>query len=225
MKRLKLAVALLSLAVLLVTTVPAILAQSGLSRQPFEWIIAKQLTVDGFIMDRPMVLRLQDVKDDAGGNVVDTEVTTGSTTITTSITNPDYPRNVAVVLTQSTTYSTEVRTAGNVLVTGVDARGNPRVEVLAMTALSTTETLTGSVPWATISQFEIPAQTFPITVTVSLGKKFGLPKSKLVATNDVYFFTINNAYTSAVTIDATNATFAPDVGVTANDDFTVWMKQ
>lgn len=224
MKRLKLVVLLLSPAVLAGIAVPGILAQSGLSRQPFEWIIAKQLTVDGFITDRPVTLRLQDVKDDAGGNVVDTEVTTGSTTITTSITNPDYPRNVAVVLTQSTTYSTEVRTAGNVVISGVDARGNPRVEVLAMTAVSTAETLTGSVPWATISQFEIPVQTFPITVTVSLGKKFGLPKSKLVATSDVYFFTINNAYTSTVTVDTANATFAPG-SVTANDDFTVWLKQ
>lgn len=226
MRKFKIAVFVGSLVLLLGLAVSNILAQSGgLSRQPMEWVIAKQLTVNGYVTDRPVALRLQDVKDDTGGNVrAEAAVTTGTTTITSSITNPDYPRNLQVTLAQ-TTGTTSLRTAGNVLITGVDARGNPKVEVLAMTAVTTTEILTGSVPWATISQIQIPAQSFAISLTVSLGKKFGLPKSTLVATSDVYFFTLNNAYTSSFTVDRSNATVAPDVGVAANDDLTIWFKQ
>ena len=205
--------------------VPFVLAQGGLSRQPLEWAIAKQLSVEGYITDRPIALRLQDVKDDTGGNVLaETSVSTGTTTITSSITNPDFPRNLQITLAQDTNIWTAVRTAGNVLITGVDARGNAKVEVLAMTAISSTEALTGSVPFATITNFQIPAQSFQISMTVSLGKKFGLPKSRLVATSDVYFFTVNNTYSSNVTVDRTNATVAPS-SVSANDDLTIWFKQ
>lgn len=218
--------AVLTMAVLILLAVlaPVIWAQGGgLSRNVFQWVIAKQLTVDGYIVERPVMLRFQDVKDDTGGNVLaETAITTGTTSITSSITNPDYPRNLQITLAQVSTSA--LRTAGNVVITGVDARGFPRLELLAVTAISATEYMTGSVPFATITSFQIPAQGHAISVTVSLGKKFALPKTKLVATSDVYFFTANNTYSANVTVDADNATFAP-ASVSADDDYTVWFKQ
>lgn len=221
-------VAAFGLALMMLAAVIApIAAQSGgLSRNPFDWVIAKQLTVNGYITDRATALRLQDVKVRGGGNVrAETEATTGTTTITSTFTNPDYPRNIEITIAQKTGTYTGIRTAGNIYIYGIDARGIAHVDTVAMTAISASQTLTGVVPFATLTQVVIPAQTFPVSVTLSLGKKFGLTKAPLVSTADVYFFTTNNTYTSSFTVDKTNGTVQPTTDPTANDDYTIWFKQ
>jgi len=221
-------VAAFGLALMMLAAVIAPIAAQGggLSRNPFDWVIAKQLTVNGYITDRSTALRLQDVKVRGGGNVrAETEATTGTTTITSTFTNPDYPRNIEITIAQKTGTYTGIRTAGNIYIYGIDARGISHVDTVAMTAISASQVLTGVVPFATLTQVVIPAQTFPVSVTLSLGKKFGLTKAPLVSTGDVFFFTANNTYTSSFTVDKANGTAQPTTDPTANDDYTIWFKQ
>lgn len=216
----------LSLMILAAVILPVVAQGGGLSRNPFDWVIAKQLTVNGYITDRATALRLQDVKVRGGGNVrAETAVTTGTTTITSTFTNPDYPRNIEITVAQITGTYTNVRTAGNIYIYGIDARGISHVDTVAMTAISASQTLTGVVPFATLTQVVIPAQSFAISITVSLGKKFGLTKAPLVSTSDVFFFTTNNTQSTSFSVDRVNGTVEPTTAPTANDDYTVWFKQ
>lgn len=227
MKHLKMAAAgALALVVFVAVMLPVLAQGGGLSRNPFDWVIAKQLTVNGYITDRATALRLQDVKVRGGGNVrAETEATTGTTTITSTFTNPDYPRNIEITIAQKTGTYTGIRTAGNIYIYGIDARGISHVDTVAMTAISASQTLTGVVPFATLTQVVIPAQTFPVSVTLSLGKKFGLTKAPLVSTADVFFFTTNNTQSTSFTVDRANGTVQPTTDPTANDDYTIWFKQ
>lgn len=238
----------LVLALLAGLTLP-VLAEAGISRQSFEWIVAKVLTVQGNtdlkgdlnvdedvtvtgdvsandltltgnIASRALVLRLQDVADDTATNVLAaTAVATTTSSITTNITNPDYPRNVVVTLS-----STAQRTAGNITLTGVDARGTATTELLAMTAITVSQTLTGNVPWASITSVAIPTQTRAFTISVGLGEKFGLPLLP-VASGDVFKVTKTNVHTTAYTVNTTYGTVGMTADVSANDDFGIWVKQ
>lgn len=226
-----------------------VLAEAGISRQSFEWIVAKMLTVQGNtdlkgdlnvdedvtvtgdvsandltltgnIASRALVLRLQDVADDTATNVLAaTAVATTTNSITTNITNPDYPRNVVLTLS-----STAQRTAGNITLTGVDARGTATTELLAMTAITVSQTLTGNVPWASITSVAIPTQTRAFTISVGLGEKFGLPLLP-VASGDVFKVTKTNVHTTAYTVNTTYGTVGMTADVSANDDFGIWVKQ
>lgn len=246
----ELAVVALLLMVIVILSAAPILAQSGLSRQRLEWAIAKRLlvsgistfqgaatfdssatiagattvddvTIGGNIASRALYTRLQDVKDDASNNVLAaTAVATTTTSITsTSLTQPDYPRNIRITLT-----SAAQRAAGNITVSGTDAQGNSTSETLAMTAITATEALTGSVPWAVVDTIALPTQTGSITVTIGLGEKFGLPLIPQ-ASADVFFFTKANAYTSSYTVNTTYGTVLPTADVAANDDYTIGVKQ
>jgi len=243
----------LALVLLAGLTLP-VLAESGISRQSFEWIVAKMLTVQsdtdlkadlavggdaavsgdisaddltindvtisGNIGTRALVLRLQDVADDTATNVLAaTAVATTTSSITTNITNPDYPRNVVVTLS-----STAQRAAGNITITGVDARGTATTELLAMTAITATQILTGNVPWAGITSVAIPTQTGAFTISVGLGEKFGLPLLP-VASGDVFKVTKTNVATTAYTVNTTYGTVDMTADVSANDDFGIWVKQ
>lgn len=252
--------ATLVLALLAGLTLPA-LAETGISKQSAEWLIAKLLTVtgdtdlqgdlnvdedvtiagalavtgnvagtgdisandltlSGNIASRALVLRLQDVADDTATNVLAaTAVATTTHSITTAITNPDYPRNVVVTLS-----STAQRTAGNITLTGVDARGTATTELLAMTAITVSQTLTGNVPWASITSVAIPTQTRAFTISVGLGEKFGLPLIP-VASGDVFKVTKTNVHTTAFTVNTTYGTVGMTADVSANDDFGIWVKQ
>lgn len=238
----------LVLALLTGLALPA-MAETGISKQSAEWLVAKLLTVQGNtdlkgdltvggdtamtgdvsandltlsgnITSRALVLRLQDVADDTATNVLAaTAVATTTHSITTAITNPDYPRNVVVTLS-----STAQRTAGNITLTGVDARGTATTELLAMTAITVSQTLTGNVPWASITSVAIPTQTRAFTISVGLGEKFGLPLIP-VASGDVFKVTKTNVHTTAFTVNTTYGTVGMTADVSANDDFGIWVKQ
>lgn len=186
-------------------------------------VATDDVTVGGNILTRALAIRLQDVANDASNNVLAaTGVVSTTTSVTTSITNPDYPRNVVVSYQTTTT-----ATATSLTIAGVDARGTSTSEALAVAAISGTQTLTGSVPWASITSFTWPTtRTEAVTLTVGLGEKFGLPLLP-AASGDVFFVTLNNTYQNAVsyTVNITYGTVLPIADVAANDDFSIWVKQ
>lgn len=183
--------------------------------------VGGDLALTGNFSARSLMLRLQDVADDASNNVrAAAGVISTTSSITTSITNPDYPRNVKVTYQTVTT-----ATAGSFTVTGVDARGEATTDVLAVGAISGTQTLTGLVPWASVTSFTMPgSRTEAVTLTVGLGEKFGLPLLPVVA-GDVFMVTVGNVFTTAYTVNTTYGTVLPTADVAANDDFTIWVKQ
>ncbi len=163
--------------------------------------------------------RYQDVADDAAGNVLtETLAVSATTSITTNITSPDYPRNLRITY-QTTTTST----AGTLTVTGTDARGNVRTtngEGFTIAAISGTQTFTGSIPWAVVSGFTLPTRTEAVSITVGLGEKFGIGKIP-ASSAEVFYLSIGNVYTSAYTVDTTWGTVLPTADIAANDDLTI----
>lgn len=174
------------------------------------------------IAGRAAMIRVQDAAvADAYINVMgSTGVPSATTSITaSSLTQPDYPRNVVISYTTTTTATT-----GTVTVVGVDARGSSATSLMTVAAISGNQTITGSVAWASITSFTLPTRTEAVTFSVGLGTKLGLPIIP-VASSDVFMVTKNNTYTTAYTVDTTYGTVAPTVVVAANDDFSIWFKQ
>lgn len=170
------------------------------------------------IANQSLLLRYQDVA--AAPNIrAAAAVVSQTTSITTSLLGIEYPRNVVITLASDTQ-----RTAGDITVAGTDARGNSTTEILAMTATTTTQTLTGNVPWKSVSSFTIPSQTIAITFTATGGQKFGLPLLPSAA-GDLYHLTVNATPQTAPTVSTTYGTFDPVSTPAANVDYNVWVKQ
>jgi hypothetical protein len=127
-------------------------------------------------------------------------------------------RNVVLTWVTVTT-----ATAGNVTVTGVNARGVADTDVIAVGAVSGTQTLTGDTPFQAVTSMTLPARTEALTLTVKGGQLFGLPRLPNAA-GDLYHLTVN--LTPAVpTVNPTLGTFNPVVTPAAGVDYDVWMRK
>ncbi|GIK42442.1 MAG: hypothetical protein BroJett011_62750 [Chloroflexota bacterium] len=176
------------------------------------------VTLTGNIANRALYLRYQDVAA-APSIYAEAEVVSTTTSITTSILGIGTPRNVVLTYVTVTT-----ATAGSVTVTGTDARGNSATELIAVAAVSGTQTLTGVVPWQSITSLAMPTRTEAVTLTIIGGQKFGLPIIPIAA-GDVYHLTVNATPQAAPTVNATYGTFDPVSTPAADVDYNVWMKQ
>lgn len=180
-------------------------------------VTADDLTVT-HLTGRSLFLQYQDVAQ-APSIYAAASVVSTTNSITTSILGIDTPRNLVISLS-----SDAQRAAGNITVTGVDARGAAATEVLAMTAITDAQTLTGVVPWVSVSGFSLPAQTVAITFSVAGGQKFGLPILPEAA-GDLYHLTVAATPQAAPTVNATYGTFDPVATPAAGVDYDVWLKQ
>ncbi len=101
-----------------------------------------------------------------------TNLTSGTQTITSGITNPDFPRNLSIT-------GGAALMAGNVVITGTNIRGATITETIA---LSGTSTVVGNKAFATVTSIQLPALTNDTndTVSVGIGVKLGLER-ELVA--------------------------------------------
>jgi hypothetical protein len=92
---------------------------------------------------------------------------TGTTVVTTAITNPDVPRNVTVK-------GNAAGIAGDVVIVGTNASGDEITETIALNAA--TEAL-GALAFKTVTSITLPAKTNASgdTVSVGRGKIFGMP--------------------------------------------------
>lgn len=95
-------------------------------------------------------------------------------TITTGITNPDYPRNVTIK-------GNAVGNAGNVVITGTNYKGETITDTIALNGATE---VAGVKAFRTVTSIQLPVETHAGTDTVSIGVgvKFGLPHIVLYAT-------------------------------------------
>lgn len=209
-----------TLTVVLVT----VLAMSALaftayaaSKANFDWIVTQRLTVTNEIVGRALPVRFQDAAAASTSNVISTSFVAGETGITSGLTQLDYPRNLVFAVTATTT-----PTAGTITIVGTSANGETTSEGLTFGAISGTQTITGSMPWANVSSIAVPVQTITITVKAGGGIKFGLPFKPRAGA--VYKVTLNNTDITTYTLDTSYGTLLPGA-LSANDDLTVWVKQ
>jgi hypothetical protein len=183
-----------------------------------ELAVTGDIDLTGNVANRSLFLRYQDVAA-APSIYAEAAVVSATTTITTSILGIETPRN-AIVTWQTVTTAT----AGNITVTGVDARGNSTTELVAVGAVSGTQTLTGVAPWASITSLALPTRTEAVTLTVVGGQLFGLPLIPNAA-GDLYHLTVNETPQAAPTVNTTYGTFNPVSTPAADVDYNVWVKQ
>lgn len=103
----------------------------------------------------------------------------GPQVVTTSITNPDVPRNVT---------ATSGGTAGDikavqVTVTGTDLEGNTITETLPVFTVDSATTVVGSKAFRAVTSYSVPAMDGTgATVAIGVGSKLGLPTRLAVNT-------------------------------------------
>jgi hypothetical protein len=172
--------------------------------------------VDHFV-GRSTFIRIQDADAAPSIRAAATVVATVSA-VTEEILGIQYPRNLSITYVTVTT-----ATVGSITVVGVDARGVAATELVAVAAISGSQTLTGVVPWQSVTSLTLPTRAEDVTLTVAGGQLFGLPYVPAAAA-DVYHVTVNK--TPAVpTVDTTYGTFNPVSTPAANVDYDVLMKQ
>lgn len=120
-----------------------------------------------------------------------------ATTVTTGITNPDFPRALLVKGNAS-------GIAGNVTIYGKDVNGYNIREVIALNGSSV---VNGRVPFASVSKIVLPAKTNASGDNVSIGTtaKLGLIHP-ITASTDIKLLKVAGTAESAAAVDATNGT-------------------
>lgn len=133
--------------------------------------------------------------------------------IAAAITSPDQPRNVTITDTGTGT--------GDIVVTGVDAKGNTVSETITIVG----GTAVGNVPFAIVTNFVIPATVLGgDTIAVGIGSKLGTCKP-FASASSVYKV-IKNATDDVVANWTANATYGTvdvsDVNaIIGGDEFTI----
>lgn len=127
--------------------------------------------------------------------------TTAVTTISTFLRQPDWPRNIVVVVAATTAADIA---AGNIVVTGLNFADEVITETHAVTA-DTAGTFTGTKAFKTVTSVAVPIQDgASVTVDVGWGVIFGLPY-KLYADELVFLKLFNKAVDAATVVaDATD---------------------
>ena len=109
----------------------------------------------------------------AAGVLAATTLADGATTtVTTGITNPDYPRSLSIVANAAQT--------GNVVITGTNRAGKVITETLVANG---TTAVNGTKAFATVTQVVLPARAdVGRTISVGAGNKLGLANKLAVNT-------------------------------------------
>ncbi|MCL0078410.1 right-handed parallel beta-helix repeat-containing protein [Dehalococcoidia bacterium] len=142
----------------------------------------------------------------------------------TDVTSPDVPRNTMIRITNTDTVNAQTPDGGNIVIEGVDARGNSVSETLVVPATSIpaggTSDVFGSKAFATVSKVTYYTETnIAITVSVGISNRIGLP---VCSSNlDGVFRIARNRVVEAVgPVDLVNGTV--DLGtIAAGDDFLI----
>ena len=127
--------------------------------------------------------------------------TTAITTISTFLTQPEWPRNIIVVVAATTAADIA---AGDIVVAGSNFAGEEITETHTVTA-DTAETFTGTAAFKTVTSVTVPIQDgTSVTIDIGWGVIFGLPY-KLYADELVFVKLFNKAVDAATVVaDATD---------------------
>lgn len=134
---------------------------------------------EGVAVDRAFLAHInipKPVAADSDGMVDGVECTTGAEAdplvITTFTTQPDWPRNIVVVVAATTTGHIA---AGDIVVKGINFADEEITETHTVTA-DTAGTFTGTVAFKEVTSVTVPVQDGDsVTVDVGWGKVFGIP--------------------------------------------------
>jgi len=145
----------------------------------------------------------------------------------TDTTNPDVPRNVMIRITNTDGVNPQTPDGGDIIVEGVDAKGNSISETLtvpnAEIAAGDHSDVYGSKAFATVTKVTYYSESNTnITVSVGISDKLGL-SNLIYATGDVYKIKKNNADISVPTVDVTNGT-VDCATITGGDNFTIYYR-
>jgi len=145
----------------------------------------------------------------------------------TDTTNPDVPRNVMIRITNTDGANPQTPDGGDIVVEGVDAKGNSISETLTVPnteiAAGGTSDVYGSKAFATVTKVTYYSESNTnITVSVGISDKLGL-SNPIYATGDVYKVKKNNADIAVPTVDVTNGT-VDCATITGGDDFTIYYR-
>ena len=191
---------------------------------PYKHYFGQRITTDGeSAADRAFVSRLQwsaaeAVVADADGIVDGAATTTGAEAVAVVITpvsedfiaQPPCPRNLTVTVAAATAGNVA---AGNIVIAGLDAAGEPISENFAIVA-DTPATKTGVMAFAEITSITIPVQDGAgVTVDVGYGAALGIGYK--LAHNTVLLAYHNN------TAESTPPTVAVDKAVLSKNTITL----
>lgn len=119
----------------------------------------------------------------------------GTTVVTTGITNPDFPRNITVVGNQATC-------AGNLVVAGTNIREEAITETLAING---TTPVVGNKAFKTVTSITIPTRgAAGDQVSCGIGVKIGL--DRMMAGNEVILATVDGVFETTRPTVAASAT-------------------
>lgn len=148
---------------------------------PYKHGFGQIITTDaeGVSVDRSFLAHVNIVKPvaaDSDGMVDGAECTTGAEAealvISTFTKQPDWPRNIVVVVAATTAADIA---AGNIVVKGKNFAGEEITETHAVTA-DTPATFTGTIAFKEVTSVTVPVQDGEsVTVDVGWGKVFGIP--------------------------------------------------
>lgn len=151
------------------------------SRALYKHNFGQEITTDveGFGVDRAFLAHVkipEPVAADSNGMVDGEACTTGAEAeplvITEFDAQPDWPRNIVVVVAATTAGHVA---AGNIVVKGVNFAGEEITETHAVT-VDTPGTFTGSIAFNEVTSVTVPVQDGDsVTVDVGWGKVFGIP--------------------------------------------------
>jgi hypothetical protein len=160
---------------------------------------------------------------DAFTTVTNLVAATNAVTIAAaSITDPGTPRNVVLVVTEDG--ATQTNLTGSVTINGTDWAGLAISETLTMTT-TTTETLTGSKAFATITSvvYQFDNGEEADTLAMGYGVKLGLPvdtrNQQLVA---IRRLSVGGTAEAAAATDTANGTFTATTAPNATNDYEVF---
>ncbi|MCL0070519.1 right-handed parallel beta-helix repeat-containing protein [Dehalococcoidia bacterium] len=145
----------------------------------------------------------------------------------TDVTSPDVPRNAMLRITNTDGVNAQTPSGGNIVVEGVDARGNTISETLTVPATSIpaggTLDIFGSRAFATVSKVTYYSETNPnITVSVGIANRIGLPVHS--SNFERVYRVVRNGATEAVgAVDPVNGTVNLGM-ITTGDDFLIHYK-
>lgn len=138
----------------------------------------------------------------AGCHAAITQPASGTTVVTTQITNPDVPRNVSITGNQASC-------TGNVVVEGTDVEGNALSETIAANG---TSKVVGNKAFATVTSITIPARgASGDTIVVGYDTKIGIGGC-------LDYDTVLNAFFGGVR-EGTRPTIAKSSTVVASNTF------
>jgi len=174
----------------------AVTKSYAVHRMPQDITLPSQKMLEYQSVDAPLTADVDAILEDHPG-----ATSASAVTVTSFLAQPDVPRNITI----TPTGTTDDVAAGNVVVNGLDARGNVISENFAFLANASTATV-GTKAFSQVTSIVFPPEDSPFGATwdVGFGNKLGLTKCLDSAAFVIKAFIGSTAETVTVTSSASD---------------------